>query len=124
MKPRPGDSHPAAGFHGIKALLSARTILLPPRPRRWSLARLQLLLLLFVSLLQLVSLLLVLLLQLLRPGIVSLLFPQVLMFPILLLLEFLPFLVLLRSQFLLLFLVFLIQLRIPRIGCGGTLRRR
>ncbi len=75
-------------------------------------------------LLQLLSLLLVLLLQLLRPGLVSLLSGHLLMFFVLLLLEFLPFLLLLRHQLLLLLLILLVQLRIPRVGRGRTLRRR
>ena len=63
----------------------------------WLLSLLHLLRLLRVSLLQLLRLLLVLLLHLLRSRWSSILFRQLLMFVVLLLLEFLPFLVLLRD---------------------------
>ena len=63
----------------------------------WLLSLLHLLDLLRVSLLQLLRLLLVLLLHLLRSPLTGLLFRQLLMFPVLCLLEFLPILVLLRD---------------------------
>lgn len=75
-------------------------------------------------LLQLLRLLLVSLFHLLRSGRVRLLFRQLLVFFLLLLLDFLPFLLLLRSQLLLLLLIFLVQLRITRVGRGRPLRRR
>src|ERR1700730_11592575 len=77
-----------------------------------------------VFLLQLLRLLLVLLLHLLGPGLVSLLFRQLLMFFFLLLLELLPFFLLLRSQFFLLLLIFLVHFLISRVCWGRTLRRR
>jgi hypothetical protein len=80
--------------------------------------------LLRVGLLQVLGLLLVLLLQLLGPHGISLLFRQLLMFLILLLLEFLPILILRRDYLVLLLLVFLIQLGVPCIrGCGAFDRR-
>lgn len=69
---------------------------------------------------QLLCLLLVLLLQLLRFRWRSVLSRQLLMFLVLLLLELLPLLVLLRDYAFLLLLIFLVQLRIPRIGSGGS----
>ena len=77
-----------------------------------------------MSLLQLLGLLLVLLFHLLRSSVVRLLFRQLLVLLILLLLKFLPFLVLLRSQLCLLLLVFLVELRVPRIWRRRTLRWR
>ena len=95
--------------------------LILPRPCCWcrmrsgSLTLLHLLLLCCVPLLQLLRLLLVLLLQLLSFSLVRFLLRYLLMFLVLFLLQFLPFFVLLRSQLCLLLLVFLVQLRIPRI---------
>ena len=65
-----------------------------------------------------------LLLQLLRPGLVSLLLGQLRVFLVLLLLQFLPFLILLGSQLLLLLLVLLVLLGISRIRRGRPLGRR
>ena len=90
---------------------------------RWRLTLLQLMLLLCVSLRQLLSLLLVLLLQLLFLRIASPLFLQFLMVLVLLLLEFLAFLVLLGLQLLLLFLVFLVEIRVPSVWSGGVFGR-
>ena len=83
------------------------------------LSLLHLLHLLRVSLLHLLRLLLVLLLHLLRSRWSGLLFRQLLMFLVLLLLEFLPVLVLLRDQLLLLLLVFLVLLCVPRLRRAG-----
>jgi hypothetical protein len=69
---------------------------------------LQLLLLLGVPLHHLLCLLLMPLLDLLPPGFVRALSCELLMFPFLLLLKFLPFFFLLRKQLFLLFLVFLV----------------
>ena len=88
------------------------------------LSLLHLLRLLCVSLLQLLRLLLVSLLHLLRFRWRSLLSRQLLVFLVLFLLEMLPFLVLLRDYAFLLLLVFLVQLRIPRIGSSGAFDRR
>ena len=85
---------------------------------------LQLLLLRYMFLLQLLSLLLMLLLQLLRLGCISLLLRDLLMFLVLVRLESLPFLFLLRVELFLLFLVFLVRLRIPGIWRGRALDRR
>ena len=99
---------------------------LPPPPATrssatgWLLSLLHVLHLLCVLVLQLLRLLLVLLLHLLRSCWRSVLLRQLLMFLVLLLLEFLPILVLLRDYALLLLLVFLVQLRVPRIGSGGV----
>jgi len=73
-----------------------------------------------VSLLQLLRLSLVSLLHLLRFGFIRLMFRDLLMLLVLLLLEFLPFLVLLRDQLILLFLIFLVRLRIPRFSSWGA----
>jgi hypothetical protein len=71
-------------------------------------------------LLQLLRLLRVLLFHLLHSRWSSLLFRQLPMFLVLLLLEFLPILALLRDGLFLLLLVFLVQLRVPRLGSGGA----
>src|SRR5580658_2452036 len=60
-----------------------------------------------------------LLLELLRFGVVSLLFRQLLVFLVLFRLEFLPFLFLLRTQLVLLLLVFFVQLRVPSVRRSG-----
>ena len=96
----------------------------PAARRRGRNALLQVLRLCCVPLLQRLRLLLVLLLHLLRRGVISLLFRQLLVFLVLLLLKFLPLLILLRGQLLLLFPVFLVQLRISCIWRGRALRRR
>jgi len=80
--------------------------------------------LLRVSLLQLLRLLLMPLLHMLRFRWSCLLSCQLLMFLILLLLEFLPILVLLRDYLLLLLLVFLVELRVPRVRSGALDRRQ
>ena len=67
----------------------------------------------------LLCLLLVLLLHLLHSFWSSSLLRQLLMFLVLLLLEFLAILVLLRDHLFLLLLVFLVQLRVPRVGSGA-----
>ena len=99
------------------------------RPRRWRrLPLLQLLLLLHMLLLQLLCLLRVLLFYLLLPGVIRALFRHLLMFLVLLLLEFLAVLLLLRHQLFLLLLVFLICLWIARVWrrwmlhCGKFVR--
>ena len=83
------------------------------------LSLLHLLRLLRVFLLQLLRLLLVLLLHLLHFRWGSILLRQLLMFVVLLLLKVLPFLGLLRDYGVLLLLVFLVQLRVPRVGSSG-----
>ena len=72
----------------------------------------------------LLGLLLVLLFYLLHSRWSSVLFRQLLMFLVLLLLEFLPILVLLRDQLVLLLLVLLVQLRVPRLSRSGALDGR
>ena len=72
----------------------------------------------------LLRLLLMLLLNLLHSRWSSPLFRQLLMFRVLLLLEFLPILVLLRHHVVLLLLVFLVQLRVPRLRSSGALDGR
>jgi hypothetical protein len=88
------------------------------------LSLLHLLHLLRVPLMHLLRLLLVLLFNLLHSRRSSLLFRQLLMFRLLLLLQFLPILVLLRDHIVLLLLVFLVQLRVPRLGSSGSLDGR
>ena len=77
-----------------------------------------------MSLRQLLRLLLVLLFHLLHSLRGSILLRQLLMLVILLLLEALPFLILLRDNTILLILVFLVQFRISRVGCGEVLDGR
>src|SRR5579863_660606 len=91
---------------------------------RLRLARLQRLLLCRVFLRQLLRLLLVLLLHLLRPGIAGPLLRELLMLRFLFLLQLLPLLVLIRDQFLLLLLVFLVRPGISRAGRRGAGNRR
>src|SRR5260370_35849783 len=95
-----------------------------PLPARWWLLfPLQLLLLLFVSLLQLLRLLLVPLFYLLLSRFIGISLRQPLVFLLLLLLEFLPLLFLLRELLFLLLLVLLAQLRLPctwRPGSRGS----
>ena len=76
--------------------------------------------LLCVHLMHLLRLLLVLLFNLLHSRRSSLLFGQLLMFLVLLLLEFLPILVLLHGHVVLFLLVLLIQLDVPRLGSSGA----
>lgn len=85
---------------------------------------LQPLLLLRVSLFHLLRLLLMPLLQLLRSGFISLLLLHPLVVPLLLLLQFLVFLVLLGDQLFLLLLVFLILFRITRVWTREAFMRR
>ena len=73
-----------------------------------------------MGLLQLLRLLLVSLLHLLRFSGTSILFRQLLMLLVLLLLEFLPVLGLPCDQLILLLLVFLVHLRVPRLGSSGA----
>jgi hypothetical protein len=72
----------------------------------------------------LLRLLLVLLLHLLLCRFTGVLLRQPLMFLLLLLLEFLPFLFLLREYLFLLLLVFLVQLRVACVWGAGALRGR
>jgi len=88
------------------------------------LSLLHLLCLLRMSLRQLLRLLLVLLLHLLNSLRGSILFGQLLMLVFLLLLEVLPLLGLLGDYACLLFLVFLVQRCVPRVGSGGALDGR
>jgi hypothetical protein len=90
----------------------------------WRLSLLYLLHLLRVPLRHLLRLLRVLLLGLLHSRGGSLLFRQLLMFLILRLLKFLPFLVLLGDHLILLFLVFLVHLRVPGVGSRNSGRRQ
>ena len=102
--------------------LVSETLRLPP-PAASAASRLSLLHLLHllrVPLLHPLCLLLVLLFYLLHFRWSSLLFHQLLMLLVLLLLEFLPILTLRRDGLFLLLLVFLIQLRVPRLGRGGA----
>ena len=75
-----------------------------------------------MPLLQLLRLLLVPLLYLLLSRVISMLLGQALMFLILLLLEFLPFLFLLREYLFLLLLVLLVHLRVACISSAGSRR--
>src|SRR5580704_1632039 len=86
----------------------------------WLLPRLHGLLLLGVSIRHLLRLLRVLLFELLFRSVVGLVLGLLLVFIVLLLLEFLALLSLLRDHALLLFLVFLIELRVPRVWRGGV----
>ncbi len=98
---------------------------LRPLPARWWLLfPLQLLLLLFVSLLQLLRLLLVPLFYLLLSRFIGISLRQPLVFLLLLLLEFLPLLFLLRELLFLLLLVLLVQLRLACTWRTGSRRRR
>ena len=121
-------------FGNIAVASSIRRRPLPQRwlgslPRRRLLSRrhclpgwrwLHSLLHLLVFLLQLLRLLLVPLFGLLLPGFVGILFRDLLVFFLLFLREFLPFLFLLRELLFLLLLVFLVQIRISRIGWTGS----
>src|SRR5260370_23445233 len=91
--------------------------------RWWLLFPVQLLLLLFVSLLQLLRLLLVALFYLLLSRFIGISLRQPLVFLLLLLLEFLPLLFLLRELLFLLLLVLLVQLRLA-CTCRTASRRR
>src|SRR5260370_33001129 len=77
-----------------------------------------------MPLMQVLSLLLVRLLSLLLSRFIDMLLGQALMFLILLLLEFLPFLFLLREYLFLLPLVLLVQLRLACIRSAGSRRGR
>ena len=85
---------------------------------------LQPLLLLGVLLLQLLCLLLMPLLDLLLLGFIGIPSPELLVFLFLLLLQFLPFFVLLREQLFLLLLVFSVLLGVACIRRAGALHRR
>src|SRR5580704_3275707 len=91
--------------------------------RRRAVPLLHLLLLLLVSLLQLLGLLLMLLFSLLLARLIGTL-RSPLIFLVLLLLHFLPFLILLGRELVLLLLILLVQVRIARVRRRRTLPRR